>query len=209
MESKDLIRRFIDEWCELGTRHRVPIGEIYDAFVHWCRIRRLEAASKAAFGRILSSLGYAAGRNGRERFRTGLRLARPGSLTAGGKIKVPDVPVVTPEGRPEPPSYLSASAAAWWRRVEDEYELEEHHLRLLTLAAGAWDRVQTAREIIDREGTTIVNNHGNTVLRPEAQLEQRASVVFSRLLRELGLGDDDESDGPRLPRPAGSPHRRK
>ena len=209
MEPRALANRFVEEWCELGTRFRVSIAEIYDAFEHWCRIRRFEAPSKVAFGRLLTSLGFASGRNGRERFRVGLRLARPGSLTAGGRVKVPDVRVVTPEGRPEPPCFLSPSTAEWWREVAEEYELEEHHLQLLTSAASMWDRMVTAREVLDREGSTFLNNQGNVLPRPEIKIEPSCAVVHARLLRELRLEDGEGEDGPRLPRLALPPTRQK
>lgn len=50
------------------------------------------------------------------------------------------------------PDHLSDDAAKWWRSVNREYDLEDHHLRLLTLAAEAWDRTQQAREVLAIEG---------------------------------------------------------
>ena len=41
---------------------------------------------------------------------------------------------------PRPPKHLSASSRKWWVDVTEAYALEEHHLRLLTLAAESWDR---------------------------------------------------------------------
>ena len=40
------------------------------------------------------------------------------------------------------PQHLSRATGAWWHEVVREYELDEHHIRLLTLAAEAWDRGQ-------------------------------------------------------------------
>ena len=102
MAPKSPVERFVEEWCELGTKYRVSIAEIYHAFENWCRIRQIVSPSKVTFGRALSRLGYGTSRTGRQRFRDGLRLARPGSLTAGGKVMVPNVPLKTPDGSPEP-----------------------------------------------------------------------------------------------------------
>ena len=48
------------------------------------------------------------------------------------------------------PSHLSKPTAAWFSQVLAEYELAPHHVRLLTLAAEAFDRAVDAREAIDR-----------------------------------------------------------
>jgi hypothetical protein len=37
----------------------------------------------------------------------------------------------------EAPNHLSESAATWFVQVTDEFDLEDHHLRLLTLACEA------------------------------------------------------------------------
>ena len=40
------------------------------------------------------------------------------------------------------PEHLREDTAKWWEQVATDYELEPHHLRLLTLAAESWDRCQ-------------------------------------------------------------------
>ena len=40
---------------------------------------------------------------------------------------------------PKPPRHLKAPTKRWWKSVVDGYSLEPHHVRLLTLAAEAWD----------------------------------------------------------------------
>jgi len=44
-----------------------------------------------------------------------------------------------------PPTHLQPATAAWFRNVTRNYVLEEHHVRLLTLAAQAYDRAEEAR----------------------------------------------------------------
>jgi hypothetical protein len=47
-----------------------------------------------------------------------------------------------------PPKHLRPATKAWFSRVLDEYSLEPHHVRLLTLAAESWDRCCEAREAL-------------------------------------------------------------
>ena len=44
--------------------------------------------------------------------------------------------------QPKPPAapHHLHNSKAWWVSVVTDYELEPHHLRILTLAAEAWDR---------------------------------------------------------------------
>jgi phage terminase small subunit len=85
------------------------------------------------------------------------------------------------------PDGLSESTAAWWRQINREFVLEPHHLKLLTLAAQALDRVYEAREILARDGLTYTDRFGSPKARPEAAIERDARLAFARLLRELDL----------------------
>lgn len=96
------------------------------------------------------------------------------------------------------PEYLSEDAAAWWRQVNREFELEPHHLRLLTLAAEAWDRCQEARAILAASGLTYEDRFGAPRARPEIAVERDSRLAFARLLRELDL---DAVPPPELLRP--------
>lgn len=96
-----------------------------------------------------------------------------------------------------PPANLSTDMQAWWHRVVEDYSLEPHHLRLLTLACEAWDQAALARAILGIAGLTFTDKWNQPRARPEVAIEQQARRDFARLLRELGL----ESSGPELPRP--------
>jgi P27 family predicted phage terminase small subunit len=87
---------------------------------------------------------------------------------------------------PAPPSHLSDEAAAWWRQIVADFELEAHHLRLLELAAGCWDRLTEARELLQREGLTITTERG-IKKNPAADIERDNKAMFARLIRELDL----------------------
>lgn len=86
-----------------------------------------------------------------------------------------------------PPSHLSESAQSWWQSAVKEYVLEPHHLRLLQLAGEAWDRAQTARAVIDKDGITFKDDRNNIRAHPAIAIERDARTGFARLVRELDL----------------------
>ena len=100
---------------------------------------------------------------------------------------------------PKPPAHLRAATKKWFKSVTSDYELDGHHIRLLTLAAEAWDQAQTAREVLDRDGQTFKDRFGQPKERPEVGILQNARISFARLIRELAL---DAETAPEAPRPA-------
>ena len=107
----------------------------------------------------------------------------------------------TPELPPKPPKHLSRAAAAWWRHVVGEYELEPHHLHLLKLACEALDRGESARAAIAVHGETYTDNQGNPRTRPEVAIERDCRIAFARLARELDL----DTSPPAAPAPRRPP----
>ena len=85
------------------------------------------------------------------------------------------------------PKHLKPETARWWSGVTLEFELEGHHVRLLTLAAESWDRGQQARSILAKKGLTYEDRFGQPVSRPEVGVERDSRTAFARLLRELDL----------------------
>ena len=106
------------------------------------------------------------------------------------------------KGKPKlkPPKHLTSETARWWAAVVGEFEHEPHHVRLLTLAAEAFDRCQQARQIIAKAGLTYEDRFDRPVVRPEVAIERDSRTAFARLLRELDL----DVEPPRSPgRPPG------
>src|SRR5215831_1862516 len=96
------------------------------------------------------------------------------------------------------PRHLRASTRRWFEQVCNDFELQSHHVMLLTLAAQAWDRCHEAREALKREGMTFRNDKtGDTKPRPEIMIERDARNAFARMMRELRLGEPP----PEAPRP--------
>jgi phage terminase small subunit len=108
-----------------------------------------------------------------------------------------------------PPDHLSASCREWWSTVLNDYALEAHHLRLLQLAAEAWDRCSQARAVLDAEGLTYETRFGAPMPRPEVAIERDSRLAFARLLRELDLDVEPPTEPRRRPAPLRSNNRRR
>lgn len=89
-----------------------------------------------------------------------------------------------------------------------DFLLEPHHVKLLTLAAEAWDRCQQARELLDAEGLTYLDRFHAPRARPEVAVERDSRIAFARLLRELGLDIEAPAETPRAATVQGAHHRR-
>ena len=100
---------------------------------------------------------------------------------------------------PDPPLHLTPETAEWWQSVLTDYELEEHHVRLLRLACEAWDRCQQAREQLDRDGLTIGTADGGLKAHPCVAIERDARLGFARLVRELDPDAGAPSESRRPP----------
>ncbi|TPL97316.1 P27 family phage terminase small subunit [Mesorhizobium sp. B2-3-10] len=105
----------------------------------------------------------------------------------------------TGDNRPKPPANLRPATKRWFKSVLDDYDLEGHHIRLLILAAEAWDQSQIAREVLDKDGQTFNDRFGQPKERPEIGILNNARIAFARLIRELAL-DVDTPEAPRAPR---------
>lgn len=85
------------------------------------------------------------------------------------------------------PTHLKAATKRWYKQVLEDYELEPHHMKILTLAATSWDRAQDARELIDKEGAIIPDRFGSPKKHPAVDVEKDSMITFARLVRELAL----------------------
>ncbi len=97
------------------------------------------------------------------------------------------------------PKHLQPETRKWFRHVAREWPLEEHHIKLLTIAAEAWDRLMAARKVIDAEGVCYTNRFGEPRARPEVTIERDCRISFMRALRELDL-DLEPPTAPARPR---------
>src|SRR5215510_3118810 len=89
---------------------------------------------------------------------------------------------------PPPPKGLHAKAAAFWRVVVQDYELEAFHLEILKQACKALQRCEEASAIVDKEGQAYIDpKSGRWFPHPSVGVEERARAAFLRGVRELGL----------------------
>jgi phage terminase small subunit len=86
----------------------------------------------------------------------------------------------------KPPKHLKASKS-WWRSIVDVYELEQHQLQILLVAAEALDRREEAREALRKHGMVYTDDRGMIRQRPEIAIEREMSNSFLRALRALKL----------------------
>jgi phage terminase small subunit len=97
-----------------------------------------------------------------------------------------------------PPKHLGLATRRWFAHVAENFELEQHHFRLLQLAGEAWDRAEMARQAIAEHGLTYIDRFGSPRARPEVAVARDATIAFARLLRELDL-DIEPPTSPRRP----------
>jgi phage terminase small subunit len=85
------------------------------------------------------------------------------------------------------PKHLRADTREWFDSVMADFALEEHHVRLLTLACEAFDTAALAREELAETGLTYRGRDGCPHPMPQVGIERDARLAFARLLRELDL----------------------
>jgi P27 family predicted phage terminase small subunit len=99
------------------------------------------------------------------------------------------------------PTHLSTESKAWFSAIIADYELHDHHLKLLQLACEAWDRCAEARAVLKKDGIVIEGREGGVRPHPAVAIERDSVNRFAMLVKQLGL---DEEDQPRMGRPPNS-----
>jgi P27 family predicted phage terminase small subunit len=87
---------------------------------------------------------------------------------------------------PPAPNHLSAATKRWWAAIVADYEMGEHHLKLLESAADAWDRMVAARTALLKDGITVAGKDGPKQ-HPAYAIERDSRASFAKLIRELDL----------------------
>lgn len=97
---------------------------------------------------------------------------------------------------PKPPKHLDRAAKAKWKALQDEYAIiDGGGLLLLTTAMEAWQQMNEARELLQSEGMTVMNDcTGHRRAHPAAALLKEARTSFFKAISMLGL-DVDNSEG--------------
>lgn len=100
------------------------------------------------------------------------------------------------------PAHLSRKTKAWAQSVIREYDLTSSQVELLVLAGEARDAAEAARAQTAKHGPTEADRFGQKRESVHSKLHRDSSILYSRLVRELGLSFDD-SDDARPPRIGG------
>jgi len=88
------------------------------------------------------------------------------------------------------PKHLRKATAEFWQSVVRDYELQEHHVKILTAACESLDRATEARLAVDKQGAFFTNRHGEIKPHPGLAVERDSRALFSRLVRELSLDSE-------------------
>jgi P27 family predicted phage terminase small subunit len=102
-----------------------------------------------------------------------------------------------PPKAPRAPLHLSKKTREWWQRIVESYEFQDFELRLLTAAGEAWDRKESARQVIEKEGLTYLDRFGQPATRPEVAVERDSRLAFFRCMRQLALSEEPPDDRPK------------
>ena len=97
------------------------------------------------------------------------------------------------------PKHLRRSTKEWFASVVEQYELDEHHVKMLTRCAEAWDRGEEAREALAKHGLVFLDRFDSPRSRPEIAIERDARTGFFRGLRDLDLDCGTPSEPKRPP----------
>jgi len=89
---------------------------------------------------------------------------------------------------PSPPPHLGKEGRKLWRGVLSDYEImESHDLKLLAEACGCIDRIDEARQEIEKAGPYFIDRWKQPKPHPAHAVEQANKTLLARLLRELNL----------------------
>ena len=82
---------------------------------------------------------------------------------------------------PKAPGHLKAETRRWWAEVAERWDLEEHHRRILTLCAEAWDTGQAAGALLRREGLVVTTKDGGPRAHPAVKIQPgRPAAILPR-----------------------------
>jgi P27 family predicted phage terminase small subunit len=98
------------------------------------------------------------------------------------------------------PKQLSPEARKWWRKLRDEYAIDDvAGLLLLQTAMEAFDRMRAAQAAIEEEGATVVDRFAQVKGHPLLCVERDARASMMAALKALNLDLEPLRDGPGRP----------
>lgn len=99
-----------------------------------------------------------------------------------------------------PPGHLSKEAKKIWKQLIAEYSIDDvAGLKILRVALESFDRAQSAREAIDRDGMTVIDKAGQVKPHPLLPIERDSRAAFLAGLKALNLDLEPLRDRPGRP----------
>lgn len=88
----------------------------------------------------------------------------------------------------KPPKTFSKEAAGLWKRILDEYQIQDQAgLLILRTALEAFDRMREAQEIIAREGAQVMDRFQQWKAHPLLTVEKDSRAALLQALKSLNL----------------------
>ncbi len=101
---------------------------------------------------------------------------------------------------PKPPKHLSREAKAWWRKLNEDYALNDQAARLLLQTSlEAFDRMRQAQKILEAEGPTFLDRFDQLKAHPLCTIERDSRAAMMAALKALNLDLEPLNDGPGRP----------
>ena len=95
---------------------------------------------------------------------------------------------MTSKDLPRAPSSLSTASRRIWRAIQSEYLIDDAPgLEILKVSLEALDRVQAARQEIDKTGMTVRDKFGQLKPHPLLSTERDSRAAFLSGLKQLQL----------------------
>lgn len=93
---------------------------------------------------------------------------------------------------PKAPGHLGPAGRKLWKRLLDEYEIDDPAgLTLLQSACESADRIEAARKSIEEAGVVVRDRFGELRSNPACAIEHAAKMQLVRALRALRLAPED------------------
>ncbi|MBA7492305.1 hypothetical protein ES702_02854 [subsurface metagenome] len=86
-----------------------------------------------------------------------------------------------------PPKFLRTKSKEFFKKVINEYALEDHHIKILVLMCQCLDQIELARIRIEKEGSYYTNRFGEPRPHPALKEFKDNKIIFARLIKQLDL----------------------
>ncbi|MGV8057876.1 MAG: hypothetical protein AB2L12_07645 [Smithellaceae bacterium] len=98
------------------------------------------------------------------------------------------------------PKHLSKEAKEIWKELIDEYSIADAAgLRILRVSLESFDRAQSARVAIDKDGMTVIDKAGQVKSHPLLPIERDSRAAFLAGMKALNLDLEPLRDKPGRP----------